>query len=472
MRQVPRVLIIEDDPEVQGSLASVLSTSYGVGVASSGEDGLAQFEAAKPDVVLLDLMLPQMSGMAVLRAIKQRSSQTPVMMMTGFADVGTAVQAIKLGAADFLEKPLDSVRLYREIDRILESRDAAQTAVRRSIIGASKVMERVWRLIERFGPTDVPVLLQGETGTGKGAFAKALHDVSKRAGGPFVVVDCATLPDHLAESELFGYEEGAFTGAGKKKAGKVSFANDGTLFIDEIGVLSLAGQAKLLRLSEERGFLPLGARDHQIKRVNARFVSATNLPLESAIAQGTFREDLFHRLSGITIDLPPLRERDGDIDLLAHEFAAQYSREANRAVPEIASDCMDILRAYSWPGNIRELQRVMSAAVILADEVVLTEHLPPRLVRSAATHPARSAARPTGIQLEFASAASVSTLDLRRIKEAAGRDAQKRLIVELLQRRNMSQQELAHFLGLDPKTLRSRLREIEQERRDSDTSQP
>jgi DNA-binding NtrC family response regulator len=442
------VLIIDDDTGVQRSLSSALAPSYAVHVASSGEEGLDQFERVVPDVVLLDVMLPQMSGLAVLRALRRISADLPVIMITGYAEVRTAVQAIKLGATDYLQKPVDPDVIRRDVATVIGSRTGQRASARGTVVGQSVAMRRIWRLIESFGPTDIPILLQGETGTGKGLIASAVHRLSKRADQQFVAIDCATIPEQLAESELFGYEDGAFTGAGKKKPGRVAAADRGTLFLDEIGTLALGTQAKLLTLLEQQHFVPLGARSLQPRQIDVRFVAATNVPLEHAVDEGTFRADLFHRLNGITIELPPLRDRDGDIELLARHFVGEFGRRHGKVGMELGDNAVDALRAYTWPGNVRELQRALSAAVVLAADEVTADDLPEH-IRRAARPPQQSAEGP---------------INLREIKEWAGREAQKRVIEELQKRGPVSRQELARLLGVDPKTLRSRLKEIASDR--------
>jgi two-component system, NtrC family, response regulator AtoC len=445
------VLIIDDDANIHQSLEQALMPAYPVHHASSGEEGLDAYERVSPDVVLLDLMLPQMSGIAVLRALKRKSSNAPVIMMTAYAEVQTAVQAIKLGAIDYLQKPIAADSLRDEIGRIVTQRIDENAMARAGIVGQSTAMKRVWRMIEAFGPTDIPVLLQGETGTGKGLIAEAIHRTSKRSRAQFVAIDCATIPEQLAESELFGYEDGAFTGAGKKKRGRVAFADRGTLFLDEIGTLSLATQAKLLTLLEQQNFVPLGARCLEPTRVDVRFICATNVSLQRAVDEGSFRADVFHRLNGVTIELPPLRERADDIELLAEHFGAEYARRQGKPALRISPEAVALLRQYAWPGNIRELQRVMSAAIVLANGVLTPDDLPAS-IRAVDPLPPPSAER--------SPVADPAALNLRQIKEWAGREAQKRVIQELEKRGRVTRQELARTLGVDPKTLRSRLREI------------
>ena len=447
------VLIIDDDASIHRCLSSALAPSYAVHVASTGEEGLTRYEEVVPDVVLLDVMLPQMSGLAVLRALKRMSADVPVIMMTAYAEVQTAVQAIKLGATDYLQKPLDTEAVLREVGTVVARSTHKAPSARGPVIGHSAAMRRVWRLVESFGPTDIPVLLQGETGVGKGMIAEAIHRMSKRAAQQFVAIDCATIPEQLAESELFGYEDGAFTGAGKKKRGRVAFADRGTLFLDEIGTLSLATQAKLLTLLEGRNFLPLGARNLQPTHLDVRFVAATNVPLQRAAEDGTFRADLFHRLNGITIELPPLRDREEDIALLATHFAGELGRQHGKPGLGITPEALDVLRRYAWPGNVRELQRVLLAAVVLANGDVAPDDLPAHV---------RTEARPADSAPSASDAAA--PLNLREVKEWAGREAQKRIILELQKRNDITQQQMARMLGVDPKTLRSRLKEIAAER--------
>ena len=461
-RAAAEVLIIDDDPHVHSALSPALACAYRVHNASTGEDGLIQYARVKPDFVLLDLMLPQMSGLSVLRALKKASADVPVLMMTGYAEVPTAVQAIKLGALDYMQKPLDNEALLARIEQAVARPAADAPRGRAGVVGESDALQRVWSTIERFAPTDIPILLQGETGTGKGLIAEAIHQNSRRRDNPFVAIDCATIPPDLAESELFGHEDGAFTGAGKRKRGRVSFAERGTLFLDEIGTLTLGVQCKLLTLLERQSFMPLGARDAEPLRLDARFVSATNLPLQDAIEEGTFRADLFHRLNGITIELPPLREREADIDLLARHFVAEFGKRHGKTDLDIGDEALAMLRAYSWPGNVRELQRVLAVAVVLAIGVVTPGDLPDH-VRGGPTGRAARGSRELPATAGAAAAASAGPINLREIKEWAGREAQKRVILELQARTNINRQDLARLLGVDTKTLRSRLKEISTE---------
>jgi DNA-binding NtrC family response regulator len=463
MKSAARILIIDDDTSVQSVLSSALADNYAVQVASTGEEGLRHYDQVRPDIVLLDVMLPEMSGLSVLRALRKKSTTTPIIMMTAFAQVRTAVEAIKLGAADYLEKPLNPQRVISEIEQLVSARAIPPSTVRERIAGDSPAMQQVWRIVERFAPTNIPILLQGESGTGKGAFARAIQSLSKRAQGPFVEIDCSTIPEQLAESELFGYEDGAFTGAGQKKIGRVAFADHGTIFLDEIGVLTFTAQSKLLTLIEQQTFVPLGSRDARTRQVDVRFISATNVPLLRAIENGTFREDLYHRLNGIIIELPPLRERGDDLELLVRHFLGEMKNRYAKPELEISDDGMNLLLSYTWPGNVRELQRVIAAAAVMAEETITPDDLPLH-VRNFSKKPlaftAKAAAAPapeTDLSSLFLSGKGRT---LHEIKEWAGREAEKQVIRELQRETNATRQELAKMLGVDPKTLRSRLREI------------
>ena len=456
--QPATILVIDDDVNVQRTLSSALAPGYTVRTASTGEEALEHCEHVRPDIVLLDVMLPQMSGMAVLRTLKKTCADVPVIMMTAFAEVQTAVQAIKLGAIDYLQKPIDGDAVLRRLDQLGAHTPSNATGCDHHFIAESSGMKRIWRAIERFGPTDIPILLQGETGTGKSLIAESIHRVSKRAQGAFVAIDCATIPEQLAESELFGYEDGAFTGAGRRKRGRVSYADRGTLFLDEIGTLSVGTQSKLLTLIEHQNFVPLGARSLQPTSVDVRFISATNVPLHRAVENGSFRADLYHRLNGVVLELPPLRERHEDIEPLARHFVGELSRRYAKRDLDISGEALNLMREYRWPGNVRELQRVLSIAVVVANRSItpddLPDHIRQQIANAADPRPAESGEVDEG----------PASINLREIKEWAGREAQKRVILELQQRTHISRQALARALGVDPKTLRTRLKEISADR--------
>ena len=458
MSKLPRVLVIDDDSGVRKVLARVLGGKYTVELASSGVEGLRKAGVLKPDLVLLDLKLPEMNGMAVLPAIKKIRGDISIIILTAYGNISSAVQAIKLGATDYLEKPFDNQALLKEVECCIGQKGVRKKVpIRDKIIGESAAIQSSWKRVEQFGPTDIPILLQGETGTGKELFAQAIHQISKRSENPLVAIDCATLPEELMESELFGHEKGAFTGAYKKKAGRVTWANGGSLFLDEIAVLPLSCQAKLLGLVEKQGFIPLGsARASERNTLDVRVISATNVSLTEAVRQGTFREDLYYRLDGVTIELPPLRERDRDLELLVWHFLEKYRTQYNKPDLGISEAAMDILRFYSWPGNIRQLERVMAVAVVLAEEQVSPQDLPQNLSKPERT---ADSGRPK-LELHL-DCDLTSPIDLKGIKEWAGREAERHIIQVVRRKLHLNQAELAQFLGVDPKTLRARIRDIE-----------
>ncbi len=330
------------------------------------------------EVVITDLRMEGMSGLELLEAIKSRYPQVEVMLMTAYATQQTAVEALKKGAYDYLIKPFDMDEMILRVRRILEQKQLQQKAsgpvspapeTIPGIVGKSKVMQRVFGLIRKAAETDVTVLLRGESGTGKELVAQAIYQLSKRANGPFITVNCAALPENLLESELFGYEKGAFTGATQRRIGKFEAAHRGTIFLDEIGDMSPGTQAKLLRVLQNREIYRLGG--NQRIEVDTRIIAATHKPLEEMVAEGQFREDLYYRLNVFPIELPPLRERKEDIPELVHHFLKQYP------VHHISREALALLMDYHWPGNVRELQNAIERAAIIADTIIEPEHLPP-----------------------------------------------------------------------------------------------
>jgi DNA-binding NtrC family response regulator len=381
----PVVLLVDDDDTFRRVLAGELERlgfeTAGVG---SGEEAIRAVAAAEPQVVLLDLQLPDLDGLQVLQAIREKSPATEVILLTGHGSFDTAIQSIRLGAFDYVAKPCPLDELDVRIHRALERRSLQQRASllergllpadpARSFVGESPALRRTLALVERAGPTDSTVLVRGETGTGKELLAKLLHARSQRRLRPFVVVDCGALQEELLQSELFGHERGAFTGADRAKPGLFEVANGGTIFLDEIGELSQATQVKLLRVLDSGSFRHVGGTAEI--RVDARVIAATHRDLGVLVRQRLFREDLFYRLSTITIELPPLRERAGDVDLLvAHALARLEERYA--LARRVGQDALQLLRGYGWPGNVRELLHVVESAAVLCDGEILPDHLP------------------------------------------------------------------------------------------------
>ena len=348
-------------------------------------EAVQALRSGRPGVVLSDLRLPQGDGFGVLRAAKELDPELPVIVMTAYGSIQDAVTAMKEGALDFLAKPVDPDHLLLMVERALSLRRLAaenvllkeELASRRGapqIIGEDPKLKQVTLALQRAAATDTTVLLEGESGTGKELFARALHVLSTRAEGPFVAINCAAIPENLLETELFGYEKGAFTGAANRKPGKFELAHRGTLFLDEIGELPLALQAKILRALEERRFERVGGTTSL--HVDVRVVAATNRNLKAAVAARQFREDLFFRLSVFPITIPPLRERPGDIQMLARCFIERFCRDLNKKTLALAPSAIDQLLAYSWRGNVRELQNCIERAVILTDgDTIHARHL-------------------------------------------------------------------------------------------------
>ena len=411
------LLVVEDDPGLQSQLRWSLD-GFNVIVAGDRQTALTEIERHKPAVVTLDLGLPPdadgaTEGLATLENILETAPETKVIVVSGNDDRENAVRAVGLGAYDFYQKPIDPEILRLIVERAfhvhqLESENR-RLQVRQvssplaGLIAASPQMLKVCRTVEKVAPTDVTTLLLGESGTGKELIARALHDLSARVKGPFVAINCAAIPDTLLESELFGYEKGAFTGAAKQTRGKIEYADGGTLFLDEVGDLPMTLQVKLLRFLQERIIERLGGR--QEIPVEVRVVCATHQDLPELVKEGRFREDLYYRISEITIRIPPLRERDGDALLLARTFLDEYCVEHRRNLRGFAPDAVSAIESYKWPGNVRELENKVKRSVIMADGTRITAE-----------------------ELELADSASDVALDLnlREVREAAERAAVQR----------------------------------------------
>ena len=381
-----RILIVDDEEIVVRSCLRILSEEeFDIDVANNGLEALSRVNEKDYDMMILDIMMPKMNGIEVLQRVKETHPDIDVIMITGLNEIDTAVKAMKLGAFDYLPKPFDPEELELVVARAFERRQLMQENVNlkkevsarysfENIIGSSPPMQNVYRLVARCAPTNSTVMLRGESGTGKELIARAIHFNSLRKDQPFITVDCASLSENLLESELFGHVKGSFTGAVTNKKGLLEAANGGTLFLDEIGNISMSTQAKLLRFIEEREFKAVG--DTQSKSVNIRLVTATNKDLESMVAEGTFRDDLYYRINIFPIEIPPLRDRRDDIPSLSFHFLNQFSKEMAREVREFSPGAMNLLMNHDWPGNVRELENVIHRAVILtSDETIRQAHL-------------------------------------------------------------------------------------------------
>ena len=384
-----RILIVDDEESIRRSLAGALTDEgYQVLTAADGVSALELLETERPHLLLLDIWMPQMDGMEVLRRIKAEPYDVSVIMISGHGNIETAVTATKLGAYDFIEKPLSLEKVILTIDHALKERNLEkQVSLYRqrfdtdiTIVGESAVMKQLKGEIQRAAPTDSYVLINGENGTGKELVARAVYSMSNRKDSPFIDVNCAAIPEELIESELFGYEKGAFTGASSKKIGKFDMADGGTILLDEIGDMSIMTQAKILRILQEQTFARVGGT--KTIKVDVRVLAATNQNLKKKIEDGTFREDLFYRLNVIPLYVPPLRERLEDIPLLAEHFIEEFAGEDKRRKKTFSDAAMKVLTRYRWPGNVRELKNLIERLIIMSPDQVIDAGDLPESIRS------------------------------------------------------------------------------------------
>ncbi len=376
-----KVLVVDDDADLRLTVSSALSEShYLVEQANDGEAAVNRVRAGRFDLVLLDVNMPRLSGLEALREIKAHDSSIIVIMLTAFSNVRDAVEATREGAYNYLEKPIKAENLVYLVDRALKAHSMVRNVALSApvirlpngteFVGQSTEMKRVFSVIDKLSRVDTAVLIRGESGTGKELVAQALHHNSPRKDNRFVTINCSAVPETLIESEFFGHEKGAFTGADSRKIGKFQYSDGGTLFLDEIGDISPAMQVKLLRALQEKKFTPVGS--NREAEVNVRIVAATNRNLEEMIRKGEFREDLFYRLNVLPIQLPPLRERKNDIDALASHFVAKFNQQHRKNISGIDDEAMELIRAHSWPGNIRELENVIEHAFVIETTQELT----------------------------------------------------------------------------------------------------
>ena len=373
-----KVLIVDDEPELRKSVETILTQKvtqlqFEFFEAGDGQQAVDLIKSTDFDMVFMDVRMPQMDGLEALKLIKAHDPKTFVVIMTAHANFQDAVDAIKIGAYDYIEKPIDPVRLTTLIKKALETREMVSSLaisapifnddVETEFVGSSQKMREVFDLIGKLSHVDTTVLIRGENGTGKELVARAIHSTSPRKHGEFVAINCGAIPENLMESEFFGYEKGAFTGAVERKIGKFQVANKGTIFLDEIGELRPEMQVKLLRVLQERKFTPVGS--HREVATNARIVAATNQNLEKMIEEGTFREDLFYRLNVMPIFLPPLRDRIEDLGNLTQYFIKRFNKKLSRQITGFSSESIMLLKRYSWPGNIRELENIIERCFIV-----------------------------------------------------------------------------------------------------------
>jgi two-component system, NtrC family, response regulator AtoC len=390
-------LIVDDEPELRRSVSSVLQhamadTEWHVVEAENGRAAIDAVKSNTFDIVLMDVRMPEMDGLAALKTIKEIDPRTFVMIMTAHSNLQDAVTAIKNGAFDYTEKPIDPSKLTQLINKAVETKEMVSNIALSSpildddvdskIVGSSGKMGEVFNLIHRLAHVDTTVLIRGENGTGKELVARAIHQNSPQKHGPFVAINCGAIPENLMESELFGHERGSFTGAVERKIGKFQLANKGTLFLDEVGELKPDLQVKLLRVLQERKFMPVGS--NREVRTTARIIAATNRNLEKMIEEGQFREDFFYRLNVMPIFMPPLRDRLDDLESLAKFFVAKFAKKMNSSIHEFAPEALDVLKKYRWPGNIRELENVIERAFIIENTNRITlQSLPENVLAEA-----------------------------------------------------------------------------------------
>jgi two-component system, NtrC family, response regulator AtoC len=426
-----RILVVDDEAGVRESLRMLLKNDFDVSAVGDVDSALAALDEAPPDLVLLDLVMPGRSGLELLRELGGRRTQVPpVVVLSATRTLSTAVEAMKLGALDFVTKPFEVDALRMKLRQVLEHRALEEEVVRLRdevagrqrfgrLIGRSEPMRAVYRTIERVAPSRASVLITGESGTGKELVARAIHDQSPRRERPFVVVNCAAIPETLMESELFGHEKGSFTDARERRIGRFEAASGGTLFLDEIGELAPAVQAKLLRALQERTIDRVGST--RPIAVDVRVISATNRDLGSDVRTGRFRADLFYRIHVVPIELPPLRARRGDIGLLATSFLARARAEARRGPERFAPDALAALERYDWPGNVRELENALERAVALADgEEIGLADLPDPIQSAARSEGLREAVRGGQLSLDEAVARFESELIREALEQTEG----------------------------------------------------
>ena len=445
-----RVLIVEDDPAARIGLEQLVRAwGFMAEAASDGEEALEKVTSFRPAIVISDLVMPRLDGLGLLRALQQQGADVTTLLLTAQGTVETAVEAMKEGAYDYLTKPVDIQRLKILLDKIVERLETMREvkALRRqlrehgtfgSLIGNSPEMRKIYQIVEQASPTGASVLITGESGTGKELVAQTIHQLSPRAAHPFVAINCAAIPETLLESEIFGHEKGAFTGAADRRQGCFELADRGTLFLDEIGEMTPATQVKLLRVLQERRFRRLGGRNEQ--SVDVRVIAATNVDPLDAVKAAKLREDLFYRLNVFSFRLPPLRERKEDLPLLIQAFINEFNQRNQKNVQSVDHQAMRILEHYGWPGNVRELRNVIERATILCNGAFIElKHLPPGLAEEPPPEHQPQLALAPGTTVE---------------------EAERRLILMTLEHTRDNKTRAAEILGISLKTLHNKLNKL------------
>ncbi len=446
-----RVLIVEDEAAARVGLEQLIrSWGFIAESACDGEEALEKITSFRPAIVITDMVMPRMDGLALLRALQQAGADVTTLLLTAQGTVETAVEAMKEGAYDYLTKPVDIQRLKILLDKIVERLETLREvkALRRqlrehgafgTLVGNSPAMRKIYEVVEQAAPTPASVLITGESGTGKELVAQTIHRLSPRANAPFIAINCAAIPETLLESEIFGHEKGAFTGASDRRQGCFELADRGTLFLDEIGEMTPATQVKLLRVLQERTFRRLGGRTEQ--RVDVRVIAATNVDPLEAVAKGRLREDLYYRLNVFALRLPTLRERKEDLPLLVQSFITEFNTRNQKAIAGLEPLAMRLFEQYGWPGNVRELRNVIERATILAPgPFIEVKHLPPVLTDG-------PQAAPPAPQMALAPGTTVE-------------EAERQLIVMTLAHTRDNKTRAAEILGISLKTLHNKLNKL------------
>lgn len=447
-----KILLVDDEKNVHYSFKKIFSGKYDIISALNGRKAIELFMKDPPDLAIVDIRMEGIDGLDLLSELKRISPKTPVLVITAYGSMEIAIEAMKRGAYDYLVKPFDIPQMLSIVDKAVSSSDGMKEVLMPSeevepskinMVGSSRKIQEIYKIIGKVSQSDVPVLIVGESGTGKELVARAIYTYSPRSDKPFIVINCAAIPDTLLESELFGYEKGAFTGAYERRIGKLEQCDRGTLFLDEIGDMPLSLQSKLLRFLQEGEFTRVGG--NKVIKVDVRVIAATNKDLEAEIRRGKFREDLYYRLNVVTIRIPPLRERKEDIPELVHYFIRRSREETGKEIRSITKRAMDKLIDYEWPGNIRELENVIKRAMVMAKGDVISED-----------------------DIQIPSEESKEEIDqfLSEIAEKAlnygGRDLlgriEKALLIKALEKSNWNKSMASRILGISRGTLRSKIR--------------
>ena len=460
------ILIVDDDKSIRYSLKRMLEEKYSILTAQNGEEALDRIKEGSPDLILMDIKMPGRGGIEILKEIKSMDPKSLVILMTAYGTTDTAIEAMKFGAFDYILKPFPIPKMKGLVEKAISLRKLMKEGVvyaseveiegvEEHIVGSSSKMQEIYKIIGQVAPSDVTVLLRGESGTGKELFARAIYHHSLRSNQPFLPINCAAIPDTLLESELFGQEKGAFTGATSRRIGKLEQCHGGTIFLDEIGDMSLSTQAKILRVIQDKSFERLGGRE--TIKVDVRFIVATNKDLEEAISNGRFREDLYYRLNVVSIRIPPLRERREDIPDLVSYFLKKFNRELKKKIVGITPETMERITSYGWPGNVRQLENVLKRAIVLCqgqwildDQILLEigeerkeveEGLKKKTFEDLLDSLFEELLKTPAIQENFDMVSAI----------------EKELILRALQKTNGNQVQAAQLLGMNRSTLRGKM---------------